>query len=93
MTCGAREQIIKALKEHREIEAEKFSSVTVLFCEVCDFGMDSHAVAPELLVNALNIIFSEFDSHVDELEVRCVGDRVAARRCDWATGTQGRDRW
>lgn len=49
--------------------AEKFTSVTIMFVEVCDFSAISSKQTREELVDILNTIFSVFDSVLEDYDV------------------------
>ncbi|GBG30746.1 Receptor-type guanylate cyclase gcy-12 [Hondaea fermentalgiana] len=66
--------IAEILQERDDTEApvriaEKFSSVTVMFVEVCDFSAISSRQTREELVDILNTIFSVFDSALENYDV------------------------
>ncbi|KAJ0409728.1 hypothetical protein ATCC90586_003236 [Pythium insidiosum] len=59
------QSIVNQLQSGRELIADAYSSVTVLFAEVCDFDYYSSKLKPQHVVELLNIIFYKFDKLVD----------------------------
>ncbi|GLE03140.1 hypothetical protein PINS_up012019 [Pythium insidiosum] len=59
------QSIVNQLQSGRELIADAYGSVTVLFAEVCDFDYYSSKLQPEHVVELLNIIFYKFDKLVD----------------------------
>lgn len=59
------ESIVVQLQSGRELIADAYASVTVLFAEVCDFDFFSSKLKPQYVVELLNIIFYKFDKLVD----------------------------
>lgn len=57
--------VVSQLQAGRELIADEYGSVTVLFCEVCDFNTISGQLDPDQVVELLNTIFSKFDVLVD----------------------------
>ncbi|EQC32922.1 hypothetical protein SDRG_09452 [Saprolegnia diclina VS20] len=57
--------VVSQLQAGRELIADEYASVTVLFCEVCDFNTISGQLDPDQVVELLNTIFSKFDVLVD----------------------------
>ena len=52
--------------------AEHFDSVTVIFCEICDFASVTRGLQPAMVVSILNDIYSSFDALVDDFSVHKV---------------------
>lgn len=69
------------LKQSPDAIAERFEEVTVLFADIVGFTPLSARIAPELLVNTLNDIFSLFD-HLAEKhgleKIKTIGDAYMA---------------
>jgi len=66
--------IVDQLQERDEnhgsvLIAEKFSAVTVLFLEVCDFNEMTTEVTSEELVDILNALYSCFDSVISDYDI------------------------
>ncbi|RHY11184.1 hypothetical protein DYB25_001268 [Aphanomyces astaci] len=61
--------VIAQLQSGRELIADAYPAVTVLFCEVCHFDDISGQLAPAQVVELLNTIFSKFDLLVDSHSV------------------------
>lgn len=59
------ETIVVQLQSGRELIADAYTDVTVLFAEVCDFDFFSSKLKPQYVVELLNIIFYKFDKLVD----------------------------
>ncbi len=55
--------------KHNEELIFNFPEVTVLFCQICDFPKIVHHLSPQNVVRLLNIIFSKFDTVVDNCKV------------------------
>merc|ERR1712232_623080 len=62
-------QVIASLKKNEPVDPQFFESVTVIFIEICHFDELCTALEPELVVEILNIIYSEFDRLSDLLRV------------------------
>jgi class 3 adenylate cyclase len=59
------ESVVSQLQAGAELIADEYASVTVLFCEVCNFNAISGELHPDQVVELLNMIFSKFDLLVD----------------------------
>jgi len=59
------ETVVNQLQAGRELIADEYLNVTVLFAEVCQFDTISGQLAPDQVVELLNTIFSKFDLLVD----------------------------
>lgn len=57
--------IIRQLKSGRRLIADPFDEVTVLFCEICDFAAFASEYPAKLVVQALNTVYSAFDTLID----------------------------
>ncbi|MHA1564533.1 MAG: adenylate/guanylate cyclase domain-containing protein [Alphaproteobacteria bacterium] len=69
--------IADRLKQQKEVIADRFSDVTILFADIVDFTALSARIAPEELVRMLNMVFSAFDrlSEKHGLEkIKTIGD-------------------
>ena len=65
------------LKEHGEIKARRFDSVSVLFADVVGFTPMTASMEPEETVDRLNVIFTHFDTLADRYgceKIRTIGD-------------------
>jgi len=62
-------QIIQALKDNNTIEPQLFEDVTVIFVEICNFGELCLDLTPKMIVEVLNIVYSELDQLSDKLHV------------------------
>jgi class 3 adenylate cyclase len=71
------EETARELKEHGEVKAKKFESVTVLFTDFEAFTAHSEHVDPELLVSRLGYYFSAFDDIIEKYgleKIKTIGD-------------------
>ncbi|HUP15332.1 MAG TPA: adenylate/guanylate cyclase domain-containing protein [Acidimicrobiia bacterium] len=69
--------IAAELKEHGEIKARRFDSVSVLFADVVGFTPMTASIEPEVMVDRLNVIFTHFDTLADRYgceKIRTIGD-------------------
>ena len=86
--------IANELKNNNVVKAEKYQKMTVLFVDIVGFTDFSSTRAPDLVVQVLNDIFSDFDALVDRYDVEkiktigdaymVVGKRKAAAIADLA---------
>jgi ammonium transporter, Amt family len=71
------EQVAAQLKDNREVIANSFPEVSVLFADIVDFTRLAHKFKPEIIVGILNRIFSAFDELVDKYKlekIKTIGD-------------------
>ncbi len=64
-----------------ELIADSFDAVTVLFADIVDFTKFSSGVTPEVLVNILNQVFTQFDTVADRCgleKIKTIGDAYMA---------------
>lgn len=69
--------IANELKNNNVVKAEKYQRMTVLFVDIAGFTRFSATRTPDLVVQILNEIFSDFDALVDRYEVekiKTIGD-------------------
>ena len=69
--------IANELKNNNVVKAEKYQRMTVLFVDIVGFTRFSATRTPDLVVQILNEIFSDFDALVDRYEVekiKTIGD-------------------
>ncbi len=69
--------IANELKNNNVVKAEKYQRMTVLFVDIAGFTKFSATRAPDVVVQILNDIFSEFDALVDRYDVekiKTIGD-------------------
>jgi adenylate cyclase len=65
----------------REVIADSFPEVTVLFADIVDFTQFSQGLSPEVLVAVLNDIFTRFDRIADHRgleKIKTIGDSYMA---------------
>lgn len=70
-------EIAERLKHDDHAIADSFPHVSVLFADIVGFTRMSERLAPEVLVERLNFMFSSFDELADELElekIKTIGD-------------------
>ena len=53
------------LRAGRPVEAEKYRSISILFCGICDFDTCCSTLAPMQVVDLLNDIYTRFDTLAD----------------------------
>lgn len=71
------EKIASQLKDNREVIANSFPEVSVLFADIVDFTRLAHKFRPEVIVGILNRIFSVFDELVEKYgleKIKTIGD-------------------
>lgn len=69
--------IADELKNNNVVKAEKFARMTVLFADIAGFTQFSATRSPDLVVQVLNDVFSEFDRLVDRHgveKIKTIGD-------------------
>jgi len=69
--------VAERLKGGETIIADSFNHISVLFADICSFTPLSRKLEPEVLVNMLNGIFTEFDRIIDALgleKIKTIGD-------------------
>ena len=62
-------QVAKAMKERKNVDAEYFKSVTILFSEIQDFMRMSTQLSPMNIVALLNEIHTAIDAELDNHDV------------------------
>lgn len=70
-------KVADTLREGREVEAEKFTSVTILFSDIVSFTNLAAAVQPMQVVALLNQLYQRFDRLTnlhDVYKVETIGD-------------------
>jgi len=71
------EEVAKQLKADPKSIADRYDSVTVLFCDIVGFTRMSASLDPDVIIKILNSIFSEFDNIADRYgleKIKTVGD-------------------
>jgi len=69
--------IATRLKQKEKFIADRFENATVLFCDLVNFTNMSASIAPEELVQTLNMIFSHFDELTKDVcieKIKTIGD-------------------
>ena len=69
-------EVLKKMRLKEELVFD-YPSVTIVFCQICDFTKISSVLNPDQLVKLLNIVFSAFDKIVDSnfvYKVETVGE-------------------
>jgi adenylate cyclase len=69
--------IADRLKQERDVLAERFDEVTILFADIVDFTPLSARLTPLALVELLNQIFSNFDQLAEQFgleKIKTIGD-------------------
>jgi len=72
---------INSLKESGNVPAKNFKEVTILFTDFNNFTKTTAHVNPELLIEELNIIFTEFDDIMEKHNcerIKTIGDAYMA---------------
>lgn len=75
------EETAKELKETGNSKAKLFDQVSVLFTDFVDFTTISQELSPEVLVEEINICFSQFDRIMDKFDIekiKTIGDAYMA---------------
>ena len=70
-------KIVADLKETGTTTPEQFDHVTVLFSDIVGFTEASRQLAPEVLINELNDLFTAFDTIIEQYEcerIKTIGD-------------------
>lgn len=70
-------EIARELKENGKVRATRFESVTVLFTDFMGFTRYSARLAPEKLVESIDLYFSKFDEITEKFgleKIKTVGD-------------------
>lgn len=70
-------EIAERLKEKPQVIAEAFEEASILFADLAGFTTLSVEMAPVVMVNLLNEVFSQFDSLVEKYaveKIRTIGD-------------------
>ena len=62
-------QVAKSLKERKDVDAEYFKSVTILFSEIMDFMRLTTMLSPMNIVALLNEIHTAIDEQLDNHDV------------------------
>ncbi len=73
--------IAQRLRRGEGLIADHYTEATVLFADIVDFTRLSANIAPEAVVNYLNVIFSEFDQLAHDLgleKIKTIGDAYMA---------------
>ncbi|MFK7781697.1 adenylate/guanylate cyclase domain-containing protein [Psychroserpens sp.] len=71
------EETAEELKEHGEVKAKQFDSVSVLFTDFKGFTEEAGKLSPEKLVESINYYFSKFDEIIKKYElekIKTIGD-------------------
>jgi len=71
------EEAVKDLKEKGSVEKKKFSLVSILFADVQGFTHITEQMAPEMLIDELNLVFKNFDDICDLYgveKIKTIGD-------------------
>lgn len=74
-------KIIQKLKQDGKVPPENFENVTVLFSDIVDFTKSSSSLEPDVVINELNDLFTEFDKITEKNEcmrIKTVGDAYLA---------------
>ncbi|XP_064633334.1 guanylate cyclase soluble subunit beta-2-like [Lineus longissimus] len=70
-------KVANQLREHKQVEAEKFDQVTILFSDIVTFTNIAAACTPIHVVNMLNSLYSRFDQATtvnNVYKVETIGD-------------------
>lgn len=70
-------KVADQLKDSKDIVANRFPEVSVLFADIVDFTRLSHKFRPEIIVGILNRIFSVFDELAEKYrleKIKTIGD-------------------
>ncbi|WP_456442218.1 adenylate/guanylate cyclase domain-containing protein [Psychroserpens sp.] len=71
------EETAHELKEHGEVKAKQFDSVSVLFTDFKGFTEEASKLSPEKLVESIDYYFSKFDEIIKKYElekIKTIGD-------------------
>ncbi len=74
-------KLVEILREKGSTEPEMFNNVTVLFTDIVNFTRISKDLSPEILINELNDIFTNFDRIMDKhncVRIKTIGDAYLA---------------
>ncbi len=74
-------KIIQKLKQDGKVPPENFENVTVLFSDIVDFTKSSSSLEPDVVINELNDLFTEFDKITEKNEcmrIKTIGDAYLA---------------
>jgi len=69
--------IADRLKKHDKRIADSYESVTIMFADLVDFTRISAGMAPDALVDMLNLVFSRFDELTEKYgleKIKTIGD-------------------
>ncbi len=73
--------VAQRLRRGEGLIADHYTEATVLFADIVDFTRLSANIAPQAVVNYLNVIFSEFDQLAQDLgleKIKTIGDAYMA---------------
>ncbi len=74
-------KLVEILREKGSTEPEMFNDVTVLFTDIVNFTNISKDLSPDILINELNEIFTNFDRIMDKhncVRIKTIGDAYLA---------------
>lgn len=74
-------KLVEILREKGSTEPEMFSNVTVLFTDIVNFTNISKDLSPDVLINELNDIFTNFDRIMEKhncVRIKTIGDAYLA---------------
>ena len=57
--------VAERLRAGQPVDAEKYRSISILFCGICDFDTYCSTLGPMEVVDLLNDIYTRFDSLAD----------------------------
>ena len=57
--------VAERLRAGQPVDAEKYRSISILFCGICDFDAYCSTLGPMEVVDLLNDIYTRFDSLAD----------------------------
>lgn len=57
--------VAKQLKDGRNVVADQFAAVTVLFCEICHWSDITEHLSARKVVDVLNLVYSRFDKLIE----------------------------
>lgn len=74
-------KVVDDLRDRGSTEPENFSEVSILFTDIVNFTKLSKSLSPDLLINELNDIFTNFDRIIEKyncVRIKTIGDAYMA---------------